>query len=452
MMKNRWTLHVNDFGKIASADITVSPITLFVGDNNSGKSYLMTLLYALLNIRFYHQKYDFCEESIEYITCANWLKERVAASQTNASKAVMPESVMEAFITLLNKILSKNKGRIIKYAFNSNVEIGELDISFQNINKISICVEHEETHEGGRASYRLCIAEDYVKARSMSADIKFFIGFILEYFIKYGIKRTAPSDCVFLPTSRTGFLLTYKSLVQSSIAEAYDTNDLSEAIMPLTRPCSDFLKNLAAIDPMIYTEKYDKILQHIEKRMVRGHVSVSADAPQKIITYRPEYTDDDLPMHLTSGVVTELTPLLLMLKYHSPMETLFIEEPEMGLHPALQHEMAKVITELCSNGIFLFVTTHSDTILQHINNMIKLSNRGDKEQELLMKEYGYTRDDVVSCADVAMYQFDVNKKTGKTYITPLKCTEFGYVVPTFNNALAKLLKESQHMEGDNDEL
>lgn len=59
MMKNRWTLHVNDFGKIASADITVSPITLFVGDNNSGKSYLMTLLYALLNIRFYHQKYDF---------------------------------------------------------------------------------------------------------------------------------------------------------------------------------------------------------------------------------------------------------------------------------------------------------------------------------------------------------------------------------------------------------
>ena len=48
-MENRWTLHVEDFGRIEQADVTVSPLTLFVGDNNSGKSYLMSLIYALLN-------------------------------------------------------------------------------------------------------------------------------------------------------------------------------------------------------------------------------------------------------------------------------------------------------------------------------------------------------------------------------------------------------------------
>ena len=33
---NTWTMHVEDFGKIKSADIEVAPMTLFVGDNNSG--------------------------------------------------------------------------------------------------------------------------------------------------------------------------------------------------------------------------------------------------------------------------------------------------------------------------------------------------------------------------------------------------------------------------------
>ncbi|MDE6052375.1 MAG: ATP-binding protein, partial [Lachnospiraceae bacterium] len=46
---NTWTMHVEKFGKIESADIEVAPMTLFVGDNNSGKSYIMTLIYGLIN-------------------------------------------------------------------------------------------------------------------------------------------------------------------------------------------------------------------------------------------------------------------------------------------------------------------------------------------------------------------------------------------------------------------
>lgn len=33
-----WKLHVQDYGKIKSAEIEIEPLTLFVGDNNSGKS------------------------------------------------------------------------------------------------------------------------------------------------------------------------------------------------------------------------------------------------------------------------------------------------------------------------------------------------------------------------------------------------------------------------------
>ena len=50
---NKWTVCVTDFGKIKSAEVQMSPLMFFVGDNNSGKSYLMTLIYGLLNLRIY---------------------------------------------------------------------------------------------------------------------------------------------------------------------------------------------------------------------------------------------------------------------------------------------------------------------------------------------------------------------------------------------------------------
>ncbi|MCB9527343.1 MAG: hypothetical protein H6701_02940 [Myxococcales bacterium] len=42
-----WTLKVEDFGRIAAAEVTVKPLTVLVGRNNSGKSYLATLIWGL---------------------------------------------------------------------------------------------------------------------------------------------------------------------------------------------------------------------------------------------------------------------------------------------------------------------------------------------------------------------------------------------------------------------
>lgn len=44
-----WKLKVSKYGKIESAEIETAPLTLFVGDNNSGKSYLMSLMWGIQN-------------------------------------------------------------------------------------------------------------------------------------------------------------------------------------------------------------------------------------------------------------------------------------------------------------------------------------------------------------------------------------------------------------------
>lgn len=41
-------LILKKFAKIKKVEIELSPFLLFIGDNNSGKSYLMTLIYGLI--------------------------------------------------------------------------------------------------------------------------------------------------------------------------------------------------------------------------------------------------------------------------------------------------------------------------------------------------------------------------------------------------------------------
>ncbi|MDE7184408.1 MAG: ATP-binding protein, partial [Lachnospiraceae bacterium] len=70
---NTWTVHVENFGKIKSAEIETAPLTLFVGDNNSGKSYMMTLMYGLINLNFYYEQYEFNEQSENYLKCVQFI-------------------------------------------------------------------------------------------------------------------------------------------------------------------------------------------------------------------------------------------------------------------------------------------------------------------------------------------------------------------------------------------
>lgn len=105
-------------------------------------------------------------------------------------------------------------------------------------------------------------AKLFTRCRGRADDLSFFIGFILEYFIKAGFKRFFIKDSLFLPTSRTGFLLTYKALVRESLSRNYDALGGHVVASPkLTRPCSDFLKDLASISEEARSSKYDQVIR-----------------------------------------------------------------------------------------------------------------------------------------------------------------------------------------------
>lgn len=75
-MNQEWTLHVEQIGKITKADIRIAPLIFFTGDNNSGKSYMMTILWGLLFLgkNFFPA---LPSDSRTYRRCENWLREHL---------------------------------------------------------------------------------------------------------------------------------------------------------------------------------------------------------------------------------------------------------------------------------------------------------------------------------------------------------------------------------------
>ena len=116
----------------------------------------------------------------------------------------------------------------------------------------------------------------------------------------------------------------------------------------------------------------------------------------------------------------------------------------MCLHPQLQQKMAKVICQLVNAGLGMMVTTHSDIILQHINNMICLSEREDTEN--ICRQLGFISWDLLNCHQVKVYQLKVNSR-GKTEVEELICGKNGFAIPTFNDALDKIMDEAYLIQG-----
>lgn len=441
---NKWTLHVTDFGKIEKADIEVAPLTLFVGDNNSGKSYMMTLIYGLLYLDIFFQKYEIDTSSDIFLKCCKILDRMLDFDEDEENMYVLSKNDIIDLQELLNQILNDNKDGFLRNLFNREMEIGQLWIEFPKDNHYQFKIEPMDDFGDGEGSVTLRghrVKEQYMLGYAMGKErlkeertYRFFLSYIMEYMMKKDFEKMGKSSSVYFPTARTGFLLTYKSLVESAMQDKFNLDENDKNL--LTRPNSDFLTRLSRITIQNKSSEYQDTIDFIEKNVINGHVAVS-ELPTHDILYVPEGEEKELPMFVTSGVVTELTPILLFLQYEN-IKTLLIEEPEISLHPELQWQMARVLIRLKNAGVPVFATTHSDIILQHINNMIKVSDL--KEKESFLQNTEYEEEDLLERKEVAVYQFDV-KQNQKTQVTKLVCGDYGFEAMTFYNTLEKLNQE-----------
>lgn len=442
-------MKVLEYGKIKSAEIEVSPLTLFVGDNNSGKSYLMALLWGIQNLGVSELISSVLREEtkLEH-ELIGWIRAQVALACEQGEHIAQVCEIEKELQALLQEGLRQNKDNLVKKIFNSSdVKIKDLQIELKDLDKISLTFTKLKDRWGSEELDSLRIknntgTEYTIKLSEIEWGYQnnLIICMILSLAMEISIGEVnGIHENIYLPAARTGFMLTKDIINKAGRNAAFNIGVQQEEMIPFIRPINQFLD---VMNDLSFDSKGDRgaaaIAEYLENYMAEGTVEMST-LPNKEVLYVPAGQEKGIPLRIVSAVVTEISPLILILKHKKRVKGLFYEEPEMCLHPQLQQKIARVICQLASAGVKMTLTTHSDIILQHINNMIRLSERQDAER--ICSELGYDSGDLLKAEEVKVYQLKSNAGEG-TKVEELPCGKNGFAVPTFNDALDRIMEEA----------
>jgi hypothetical protein len=390
-------------------------MVFFVGDNNSGKSMMMTLIYGILSDCFFH----FLKENMGKRT-ARFLPtiDSLLTEENNYEKYFLTNDDIQYIENCVNEILNEKKAEFITRLFNKNIPIEEIKIKFTA----------EETIAVACAEISILGTEIFVEKYTFeknSPKLNGLSGNIVQYSQGFKAEKETLKDLsellmchvvkillgsylfrmpVYLPAPRAGLMLSYKSILKNPFSNVPAVNSQTNHDAA-TLPVIDFINTISSLP-----EKYEAVsaergtvVSFIEDAIINGKI-ITKNPSVPDYSYFPKGMTEALPLYLSAGIVLEITPLLLVIK-NCPMNSLFIEEPELGLHPYLQKQIARVLVKFCNAGHPVIASTYSESIIQHINNMLALNNHTDKEK--VLRRLKHDQDDLIELKKVKMYQFDI---------------------------------------------
>ncbi len=400
---------VENFGPIEKAEIDLRPLTIFVGESNTGKTYLAALIYAIQRAFdgiprvpwSYYNTSDF--DPIYYAGPADLSTDALINETQNVQKKLtqndktfkfshLPEWVRKRLLS--GKAHLENLERELKRCFDVGA-VSELkrDSSIQNQDmRVTFRVDEE---------CQTLWSYDFYNTENENKTDKFINENIVlnsqdrELFIKaLNVKDkgipvrflTPTSSCYYLPAARSGIMEAYGiiaiSLVDRATRVVLDNSNHDSVLTGMT---ADFLKHLYSYRKQdIYFKNMYEIAEILEKRLLKGKIELfqTIEGGFPHFLYRPQNTEKSIRMNQSSSIVSELAPLVIFLRgIVKPGDTLIIEEPEAHLHPRAQTEIATTIAHLVRVGVRVIITTHSNWLLQQFANLIREGELKKQDQE-----------------------------------------------------------------------
>lgn len=460
-------INVKNFGKIKSARVNIDNFTVFVGNNNSGKTQLMELIYAII------KKSSEISPEVEVL----W-DEKIDVVHIG-------HKVIEDLNEWLNKYLRDNINKIIEETFNSNIPIEEVSMEFKNIDRtydiyfltdrtieyllanqmieqeiLEEMISNKEKYYGSfvlkkedNGNMKGNISSRYSQGIPLEWTERIELGGVLADIM--GGRKSNSYNVLFLPASRMGLMLLYKYYFESDKKEQEEfVYEIDEDSKGLTKPVADFLSFLLR---HIYTPRRAKenneLLEFIFTNLIDGRIKEQGETT----TYTPRGNEKEIPIFVASSMVNEVVPIIKVLTDIRKVDFIFYDEVETSMHPLKQIEMVKLLNRLNNKGIRLLVSTHSDTMATKINNLLLLSQQdftSRKMKDTLEKMGIYPeKGDLIDSSKIHVYQF-VNDTDGKSMVEELEfkkvpCT--GYDFSLFNDSTMSLFEEAKIAMGMNNE-
>ncbi len=455
------TVKVKDFGVIKEGEVKLKPLTIFFGKNNTGKTYMVYLIWGLGNNNAkYLLNINKIDENFKDKILPE-LKDIMANSNENLENNEIKKKIIE-----INNLKYKINDNYIKHIFGDtelkiNIPYGEISLSNIVIHGQDII---EDLGMWNIATAFIKLLEILFKKQSKNRNGEFEtidldedLNFLIENIVlKKLTLESKIRDSLFIPASKSGLVLVNKYLGKEAISSTFgEDNRKSE---PLPKPIVEFITSLPAFSDNYsekVNEKYIDIVEFLQNNILNGKLTY--DKTLNNISYQPNNKNMSLPLQYSSSLVVESSPLILYLAYSNYIDEgtlLIVEEPEAHLHPDAQRIFARAITKLINKGIYVLLITHSPYILQQINNNMKLHylEKTDKEKlNAFLNRHDYKEDEILSPEKVAPYLF-VDKGDGAIIKELEIIDDEGISYEAFYHTLLDLHNETEELrdliEGD----
>lgn len=391
-------LEVNNFGKIKKGRIDLDKkVTVFVGYNNSGKTYMSQLLWGIISSdildRFRGGEFidlDYISDSEILITDDNILK-LVKGYYAYVKNTLLPDLfnvaedyfLLEEFsIKFLTNFLKKVEEASLIY-YELNIQDGKEGYRFSKAEN-SLCVSFEkvkfnpdsEAYAGKYnflRPYKFSTPQEEIVKESISKMIFLSLfDFAFEYF--------------FLPANRAFYPSFYKYIysvakdVNDSIGNRLRRGGDWESIkmlskVPYSKPTNALIDGIFRLNYGNHASEFHVDLLQELKEIIGGDIIVkSAEGIAPIEFFLKLDDGKELDMYMASSSANQLTTLYLYFKFWAEEKNnyLIIDEPEENLHPDNQIKLINILMKFADRGNKILITTHSPLITDHVNNYANL--------------------------------------------------------------------------------
>lgn len=403
-------IEIRNLGVVEQAEIDLKPLTIFVGSNNTGKTWTAYILAAILGrngwnrysrayandettatyppldtaiqqvlnegnakidlIRFADQYGEKCINDIAH-RARRWMRSFMGAERVSFKN-------LEVHLTL-----TETKRRFLKQIKTYSLE-DELSVGQRR--EKGLLKVLKESAEPTLYFYTQGNISEKLPLRAVKE-------FLARNVFRAILENLYPEVYIF-PTERTTFIALPFNPAELDKAAREINDDAPETKRKrLAAPVVHFGLHIedafqssqttratqARNDPVI--RDYTKMAQILEEEILHGSVDFSTPEPetQRDLLFQP-VEGIVLEMPIVSSMVKELASLALYLRYLArPGDLLIIDEPEMNLHPEAQVRLTEFLAMLVNAGLHILFTTHSPYMLDHLSNLTTAAKHADKE-------------------------------------------------------------------------
>ena len=430
-------INVKNFGPIEEAEIDLRPLTVFVGESNTGKTYLAALIYALHQQFWGFSQYPWADYIVTHFGLIHRSRDRYSQSEMQEivqemlevleklntperpfKSSDLPKEIrtlldfgpidLDDFTNEIERCFDlESASKLIRFTGN---QANEMKISLSVREGDQTCWDFEVRDAGSGPAIIGHINPDMILLDANDAKRKtefHEISDVERLFQTLRTDRWGIRSSYYLPAARSGIMQSHGVIATALIKRATRIGIDRLEVSTFSGMIGDFLEQIVQYKERDGSSKeISRVAEQLETELLEGKIEVKRPTPEAYpeFLYRPNQSEEALRMSHSSAMVSELAPLVLFLRgIIKRGDLLIIEEPESHLHPGAQTKIAQTLARLVRAGVYVLITTHSNWLLKQIGNLIRegeLRKQGEPTSESA---------DYLKAEDVGAWWFHKNK-------------------------------------------